>query len=73
MNRYLITAGILSALASLLHIGCIYFGASWYRFFGAGEHMAKLAEQGSLQPTLITEVLCLCWLLGRFMLFLLPD
>ena len=54
MNRYLITAGILSALASLLHIGCIYFGASWYRFFGAGEHMAKLAEQGSLKPTMIT-------------------
>ena len=54
MNSYLITAGALSALASILHIGCIVFGASWYRFFGAGEHMAKLAEQGSLQPTLIT-------------------
>ncbi|WP_057831902.1 hypothetical protein [Colwellia sp. TT2012] len=55
MNSYLITAGALSALASLLHIGFIVFGASWYRFFGAGEHMAKLAEQGSLQPTLITS------------------
>ncbi|MGK0208699.1 MAG: hypothetical protein ACI8ZA_002719 [Gammaproteobacteria bacterium] len=55
MNSYLITAGVLSALASLLHIGCIFFGASWYRFFGAGEHMAKLAEQGSLQPTIITS------------------
>jgi hypothetical protein len=55
VNSYLITAGVLSALASLLHIGCIFFGASWYRFFGAGEHMAKLAEQGSLQPTIITS------------------
>jgi hypothetical protein len=55
MNSYLITAGVLSALASLLHIGCIIFGATWYRFFGAGEHMAQLAEQGSLQPTIITS------------------
>jgi len=55
VNSYLITAGALSALASLLHVGCIIFGASWYRFFGAGEHMAKLAEQGSLQPTIITS------------------
>ena len=55
MNSYLITAGALSALASFLHVGCIIFGASWYRLFGAGEHMAKLAEQGSLQPTIITS------------------
>jgi len=55
VNSYLITAGTLSALASLLHLGCIVWGASWYRFFGAGEHMAKLAEQGSLQPTIITS------------------
>jgi len=55
VNSYLITAGALSGLASLLHIGCIFFGATWYRFFGAGEHMAKLAEQGSLIPTIITS------------------
>jgi len=54
MNIFLIIAGILSALAAILHIGCIYFGAPWYRFFGAGEHMARLAEQGSMQPTMIT-------------------
>ena len=55
MNFYLIIAGSLSALAAIIHIGCIYFGASWYRFFGAGEQMARLAEQGSIQPTLITS------------------
>jgi hypothetical protein len=59
MNIYLIIAGILSAIAAILHIGCIYFGASWYRFFGAGEQMALLADQGSIQPTLITSCIVL--------------
>ncbi|MFT2112456.1 hypothetical protein [Marinomonas sp. 2405UD68-3] len=55
MNVYLIISGVLSAIAALLHVGCIYFGASWYRFFGAGEQMALMAEQGSSQPTIITS------------------
>jgi hypothetical protein len=55
MNVFLVIAGILSATAALLHIGCIYYGAPWYRFFGAGEEMALLAEKGSIQPTLITS------------------
>lgn len=50
----LVIAGGFSALAALIHIGCIYFGAPWYRFFGAGESMASMSEQGRLQPTLIT-------------------
>lgn len=54
MNTMLITAGLLSATAAILHLGCIYFGATWYRFFGAGEKMAIMAEQGSIQPTIIT-------------------
>lgn len=53
-NYYLITAGLLSFTASLLHLACIYFGASWYRFFGAGEQMALMAEQGDSYPTLVT-------------------
>lgn len=53
-NKFLMTAAILTFIAALLHLGCIYFGATWYRFFGAGEQMALLAEQGSWQPTLIT-------------------
>jgi len=55
MNVFLIIAGILSAVVAILHIGCIFFGAPWYRFFGAGEQMAVLAERGSIQPTLITS------------------
>ncbi|WP_206486112.1 hypothetical protein [Thalassotalea sp. G2M2-11] len=59
MNIFLMAAGALSAIAALLHLGCIYFGAPWYRFFGAGEHMAQLAEQGSLQPTIVTSFIVL--------------
>lgn len=53
-NYFLIVAAGLSALAGLLHLGCIVFGASWYRFFGAGEKMASLVEAGSLYPTRMT-------------------
>ena len=70
MNIFLIIAGSLSAIAAILHLGCIYFGAPWYRFFGAGEQMAILAEQGSVQPTLITSGIFLFFLFGRFMRFL---
>lgn len=59
MNYFLISAGCLNGLAALIHLGCIYFGAQWYRFFGAGEHMATMAEQGKLQPTLITLFIAL--------------
>ena len=55
-------AGGLSAVASLAHFGCIVGGAPWYRFFGAGESMARLAERGSLKPTLIT--LCIAGMLA---------
>jgi hypothetical protein len=55
MNVFLIVAGTLSAVVAFLHLSCIYFGGSWYRFFGAGEQMALLAEQGSIKPTLITS------------------
>ncbi len=69
MSIYFIIAGSLSALAAIMHIGCIIFGAPWYRFFGAGEQMAKLAEQGSIQPTLITSgivVVLTVWSLYAF-------
>ncbi len=69
VNCYLIVGGGLSVLASLIHVGCIIFGAPWYRFFGAGEQMALLAQQGSLQPTLITSFIALVlfvWALYAF-------
>lgn len=53
-NRFLIVGAVLSALAALLHVACIYFGAPWYRFLGAGEEMARMAESGSWTPGIIT-------------------
>jgi len=53
-SSWLIAAGALNAGAALLHLACIIGGPTWYRFLGAGERMARLAERGSLRPTLIT-------------------
>jgi hypothetical protein len=53
-NPWLVGAGLLSAAAALLHLAIIVGGPDWYRFFGAGEGMARMAEQGSARPTLIT-------------------
>ena len=50
----LIIAGSFSFLAAALHIGVVIGGPNWYRFFGAGESMAMMAEKGSLKPTVIT-------------------
>lgn len=53
-DRFLIAGGVLSAAASILHLAVIIGGPDWYRFFGAGERMARMAEQGSWTPTVIT-------------------
>jgi len=56
-SSWLLAGGGLSLAASLLHLGCIVGGPSWYRFFGAGEAMARAAERGSIRPALITAVI----------------
>jgi len=56
-NFALILGGVLSIIASLIHVGIIVGGAEWYRFFGAGEELATMAEQGSLYPTIITFII----------------
>ena len=56
-NIFLIIGAALSALAALLHVGCILFGASWYRFFGAGEQMARMAAAGHWYPTVLTSLI----------------
>jgi hypothetical protein len=53
-NHWLIAGGVLSAAASILHLCVIAGGPHWYRFFGAGEEMARMAERGSATPALIT-------------------
>ncbi len=50
----LVAAGFCSLLAAALHVAVIIGGPGWYRFFGAGEAMARMAEQRMLTPSLIT-------------------
>ncbi len=57
VNKLLLAGGLLSIIASILHIGIIIGGASWYRFFGAGEKMATMAEKGRWYPTIITLII----------------
>jgi hypothetical protein len=54
LNYWLISGGMLSAIAALAHIAIIIGGPDWYRFFGAGEGMARAAAQGRMMPALIT-------------------
>ncbi|MCF6435860.1 hypothetical protein [Pseudoalteromonas sp. MMG022] len=58
-NKYLVTAAIACFVAALAHVGCIVFGGDWYRFFGAGEQMALMAEQGLWYPTIVTTAIAL--------------
>ena len=53
-NGWLIAGGALSAGAAVLHLAVIAGGPAWYRFFGAGEGMARAAERGSPRPAVIT-------------------
>ena len=70
-NSFLLAASVLSALAALLHAGCIVFGATWYRFFGAGERMAQMASAGSWYPTVVTSVIVA--VLGTWSLYALSG
>lgn len=53
-NSWLVIGGCLSLLAALLHLAVIIGGPDWYRFFGAGEDMARMAERGLWQPAVMT-------------------
>lgn len=53
-NTPLLIAACLSAIAALLHVGIVFGGAPWYRFFGAGERMASAAAAGSVYPAIVT-------------------
>jgi hypothetical protein len=53
-NRWLIAGGVLSLAAALLHLAVIVGGPDWYRFFGAGEEMARADARGSWTPALLT-------------------
>lgn len=53
-KKQLTIAASFSFIAAIMHILIIFGGANWYRFFGAGEQMAQLAESGSSEPIVIT-------------------
>jgi hypothetical protein len=64
-----VAGGVLSVLAALLHLGVIAGGPDWYRFFGAGEEMARMAERGSPTPAIITvgiAALLISWAVYAF-------
>lgn len=58
-NRWLVIGGWLSILAALLHVGCIFGGGDWYRFFGAGEELARADEAGSWMPAIVTAFIAI--------------
>ena len=53
-NPTLVVAGAGSLAASILHLACIAGGPDRYRFFGAGERMARMAARGHWYPTAVT-------------------
>ena len=53
MSAWTWAAG-LDFLAAALHVGIVFGGPAWYRFFGAGERMARMAERRHPWPTLVT-------------------
>jgi len=53
-NPTLVLAGAGSLAASVLHLACIAGGPDWYRFFGAGERMARMSARGHWYPTVFT-------------------
>lgn len=53
-NKWLLLGGIFSAIGAILHAAVIIGGPDWYRFFGAGEAMAQMAEKQLWYPTIVT-------------------
>jgi putative oxidoreductase len=70
-DRFLVFGGVLTGAASLLHVGIILGGPDWYRFFGAGERMARLAARGSAYPAAVTAGIAI--VLGIWALYALSG
>lgn len=59
INTPLVIAAMLSGIAAALHLAIIFGGAPWYRFFGAGERMARASEAGRAYPAIVTTGIAL--------------
>jgi hypothetical protein len=66
-ERILLLAGWLSVAVAALHVVIIFLGAPAYRYFGAGEEMARQAEAGSFVPAAMT--LCIAVVFAAFSLY----
>ena len=67
ISRYaLYAAAALSFCAALLHYFCIIWGADGFRFLGAGEAIAQLAESGHWYPTFISATVGTLLLIPAF-------
>ena len=55
-------AGASSVAIALLHVVIILVGGPGYRYFGAGEEMARAAEAGSLFPAALTAGIAMVFL-----------
>ncbi|MBI2416501.1 MAG: hypothetical protein HYV28_01080 [Ignavibacteriales bacterium] len=61
-KNFLIAGGCMSIATGLLHFAIVWAGASGYRYFGAGEDMALMAESGSAYPALLTAAIAFVFL-----------
>jgi hypothetical protein len=49
----LVLSGCAALAAGLLHIGIIFGGPAWFRFFGAPRHIIRMAAAGHWYPTAV--------------------
>ncbi len=56
-RTWLRRGALCTAGAALLHLAIIAGGPAWYRFFGAGERMARMAAWGHPYPALLTAAI----------------
>jgi hypothetical protein len=70
-RRLLFASGLASLALALLHAVLIFVGPPAYRYFGAGEAMARQAESGSLEPGAVT--LAIAAVLSMFGLYALSG
>lgn len=61
-NATLVVAGWCNFAIAALHLAIVIGGGDWYRFFGAGEKMAAMADNGSWAPMAITAAIILVFL-----------
>ena len=70
-QRWLLAGGVMTGVAALLHVAIIVGGPAWYRFFGAGERMARRAASGDPSAAILTA--CIAAVLGVWMLYALSG